>query len=93
MRINFYRIGTTVFYYFDKGIETVEDMYVCDLFIPSATPLTDNDAILYLTKTYPNCEICKVDKPRQLIDDNEYRYIINDLKVLVGLVKGDVGNG
>ena len=93
MRINFYRIGTTVFYYFDKDIEAVGDMCVCDLFIPSPTPLTDNDVITYLTKTYPNCEICKVDKPRQLIDDSEYRYIINDLKVLVGLVSGGVTIG
>ena len=82
MRINFYRIGTTVFYYFDKDIETVGDMCTCDLFIPSSTPLTDDDAVTYLTKTYPNCEICKVDTPRQPVDDNEYKYIINDLKLL-----------
>lgn len=88
MRINFYRIGTTIFYYFDKDIETIKDMYVCDLFIPSSTSLTDNDAIKYLTKTYPNCEICKVDKPRQLVDDNEYKYIINDLKILSESIRG-----
>lgn len=92
MRINFYRTGTTVFYYFDKCVETVEGMYACNLFIPSPTPLTDNDAIAYLAKTYPNCEICKVNKPRQQINDNEYRYIINDLKILGELV-GGVSNG
>jgi hypothetical protein len=93
MRINFYRIGTTVFYYFDKDIEAVGDMCICDLFIPSLTPLTDNDVITYLTKTYPNCEICKVGKSRQHIDNNVYKYIINDLKVLNELVRGSVDNG
>lgn len=92
MRINFYKMGTTVFYYFDEDTETIEGMCVCDLFIPSPTPLTDDDAVAYLTKTYPNCEICKVSKPRQCVDDDEYRYIINDLKKLGELV-GGVSNG
>ena len=93
MKIDFYRIGTTIFYHFDDNTETIEGMCVRDLFIPSPTPLTDDDAVTYLTKTYPNCEICKVDKPKQRVDDNVYRYIINDIKILGELVGGGTSNG